>query len=72
MADVIYRSFAPDLEVRSSGDGRTVCGIAVPYGRAQRIDSQLVEQFRRGAFNAQVRSAARIPSPVTTSGWVAR
>ncbi|WP_188193441.1 HK97 family phage prohead protease [Nonomuraea sp. SYSU D8015] len=57
----LYRSFTPDLEVRSGGDGRTIVGIAVPYGKAQRIDSQLVEQFARGAFNNQIRAAHRIP-----------
>lgn len=59
MAD-LFRSFAPDLEIRSEGDGRTIVGIAVPYGVPQRIDRDLVEEFQRGAFNAQIRSAARV------------
>lgn len=57
---MLYRSFPPDLEVRSGGDGRTVHGIAVPWGAAQRIDGTLVEQFARGAFNHQLRAANRI------------
>ncbi|MBB4689821.1 HK97 family phage prohead protease [Amycolatopsis jiangsuensis] len=62
--DVLTRQWMPELEVRSAaqgGDGRTVCGIAVPYGRPQQIDSRLTEQFARGAFNAQLRAAHRIP-----------
>lgn len=56
-----YRAFTPDLEVRTSGDGRTIVGIAVPYGHPQRISARLTEQFRRGAFNHQLRAAFRVP-----------
>jgi HK97 family phage prohead protease len=59
--DIAYRSFDPELEVRSNGDGRTVVGIAVPYGRPQQITHDLREQFARGAFNAAIRAAHRIP-----------
>ncbi len=62
MSDLI-RSFAPQLEIRSTakgGDGRTIEGIAVPYGSPQRIDSTLVEQFARGAFNAQINAPNRV------------
>lgn len=59
--DVAYRSFAPEVEVRSSGDGRTVHGIAVPYGQPQRINATLVEQFARGAFSRQAGAAHRVP-----------
>jgi HK97 family phage prohead protease len=62
--EVVYRSFEPDLEVRSAaqgGDGRTIVGIAVPYGRPQRIDRSLVEQFNQGAFNHQLRASHRVP-----------
>lgn len=59
--DEFYRSFTPELEVRSGGDGRTVSGIAVPYGRPQRIDNQLVEQFAKGAFNRQLSASHRVP-----------
>jgi HK97 family phage prohead protease len=61
-ADII-RSFTPDLQIRSSangGDGRTIEGIAVPYGRAQRIDDTLTEQFARGAFNHQLAAPNRV------------
>ncbi|OXM73082.1 MULTISPECIES: HK97 family phage prohead protease [Amycolatopsis] len=63
-AETFTRQWMPDLEVRSAakgGDGRTVCGIAVPYGRPQPIDSRLTEQFARGAFAAQIRAAHRVP-----------
>ncbi|MDN5929481.1 MAG: HK97 family phage prohead protease [Pseudonocardia sp.] len=62
MVDII-RTFTPDLEIRAAaqgGDGRTVVGIAVPYGRAQRIDPTLVEQFARGAFNHQLNAPHRV------------
>jgi HK97 family phage prohead protease len=55
-----YRSYRPDLEVRSSGDGRTICGIVVPYLAPTRINDALVEQFARGAFNHQLRSPSRV------------
>lgn len=61
MTEVLTRQWMPELEVRSAGDGRTITGIAVPYGRPQYIDSRLTEQFARGAFNAQLRAAHRIP-----------
>ncbi|MGA6164302.1 HK97 family phage prohead protease [Amycolatopsis magusensis] len=61
MAEVLTRQWMPDLEVRSAGDGRTICGIAVPYGSPQPIDSRLTEQFAQGAFNAQLRAAHRVP-----------
>jgi HK97 family phage prohead protease len=57
---VQYRSFSPDLEVRSGGDGRTVYGIAVPYNAPTRIDDSLIEQFARGAFNHQMRAPNRV------------
>lgn len=60
MSETHYRSFRPDLQVRSGGDGRTIMGIAVPYNAPTRIDNQLVEQFARGAFNHQIREASRV------------
>lgn len=57
---VLYRGFAADLEVRSGGDGRTICGIAVPYGVSQRIDSTLTERFAFGAFRHAVRDPSRV------------
>lgn len=57
----LYRSFTPDLEVRSDGDGRTIRGIAVPYGRTIDVPSEGIrERFARGAFNHQLRAANRI------------
>lgn len=61
--EVLYRAYTPDLEVlprARGGDGRTVVGIAVPYGVSQRIDATLVERFARGAFAAQLRASARV------------
>lgn len=57
---MLFRSFAPDLEVASAGDGRTIRGIAVPYGQVQRIDAHLTEEFVRGAFNHQLNALNRI------------
>lgn len=56
----LYRSFVPDLEVRLSGDGRTVYGIAVPWAAPTKIDDELVEQFAPGAFNHQLKDAHRV------------
>jgi HK97 family phage prohead protease len=55
-----YRSFAPDLQVQSSGDGRTIYGIAVPYNAPTRIDGNLIEQFARSAFNHQLNRPQRV------------
>src|SRR5262245_53856753 len=55
-----YRAFRSDLEVRSAGDGRTIYGIAVPYGAPTRINENLVEQFARGAFNHQLNAPNRV------------
>ena len=54
-----YRSYTPDLEVRS-GDKRLLCGIVVPYGKDQRIHDGLTERFERGAFAHQFRAAHRV------------
>jgi HK97 family phage prohead protease len=56
----LFRSYAPDLEVRSGGDGRTICGIVVPYNAPTRIDDRLVEQFARGAFAHQYGKPTRV------------
>jgi HK97 family phage prohead protease len=63
MTDVLVRDFAPELSIRSAakgGDGRTVEGIAVPYGQRQRIDDDLIESFARGCFAHQIRAAHRV------------
>lgn len=57
----LYRSFAPDLEVRSDGEGRTIVGIAVPWGRTIDVPSEGIrERFANGAFNHQLRAANRV------------
>lgn len=61
--EMIYRGFVPDLEIRSTakgGDGRTVDGIAVPYGKPQRINSELTEQFAHGSAAHQVAAWHRV------------
>jgi HK97 family phage prohead protease len=60
MSETMYRAFTPDLEVQKSGDGRTVRGIAVPYGRPQPIDDHLTEEFCRGAFDHQMAAIHRV------------
>jgi HK97 family phage prohead protease len=60
VTETMYRTFRPELEVRSQGDGRTIVGIAVPYGAPTRINERLVEQFAKGAFNHQLRAANRV------------
>lgn len=60
MTDLLYRTVTPDLQVRAKGDGRTIYGIAVPYGVAQRIDARTTEQFARGAFNHQLNAPNRV------------
>jgi HK97 family phage prohead protease len=61
---VQVRGFAhPDLEIlprAKGGDGRTVTGILVPYGKAQEIRPGYREMFRKGAGAAQVRAASRV------------
>jgi HK97 family phage prohead protease len=44
------RSFAAELSLRGDGDGRTVVGVAVPYGQPARIGYRTTETFTRGAF----------------------
>lgn len=56
-----YRTFASELELRRSGDGRTIFGIAVPYKKAMRITDDLAEQFGDKPFPDQVRAFNRIP-----------
>jgi HK97 family phage prohead protease len=60
MSESLFRSFAPDLQVRSGGDGRTIYGIAVPWNAPTRIDDSLVEQFARGAFSHQMAKPSRV------------
>jgi HK97 family phage prohead protease len=59
--DVLYRAFAGEVEIRSAGDGRTVYGAAVPFDLPARIDSNLVEEWDRAAFEHQMRAIHRVP-----------
>lgn len=55
------RSFQSDLEIRSDGDGRTVHGIAVPFGQKTRIierGRRFDESFRYGSFAKTIAEAA--------------
>lgn len=54
------RSYELDLEVRAEGDGRTICGICVPYNVEQRIHAGLTEVFLPGAFDGVTRAAHRV------------
>ena len=54
------RAYETDLEIRSDGDGRTICGICVPYDVEQRINHSLTEVFRRGAFSRVIPNAHRV------------
>jgi uncharacterized protein len=51
-----------DMEIRSTdgGAGRTLAGIAVPWGRAMRIRQDLTEEFVSGAFDRQLKAPNRI------------
>lgn len=54
------RAYDTDLEIRGAGDGRTICGICVPYDVEQRIHPQLTEVFRKGAFANVAPNAHRV------------
>lgn len=63
MTELIQVRALHDVDV--SGDGRTVRGIFVPFDAPVRINQDLVEGFRSGAFDHQVRAiqsrGAKIP-----------
>jgi uncharacterized protein len=44
------------LELRAEGDGRTLIGIAAPYGTVTQL-GQISEQYARGAFADTLRSS---------------
>lgn len=46
----LTRAFAGDLEVRSTGDGRTLAGLAVPYDSPATLNEGFSEVIHRGAF----------------------
>ena len=51
------RALSSDLEIRSSGDGRTVHGIVVPFDSPTQIsdyDGDYQETFKRGAFTRSI------------------
>ena len=60
MTTIETRAFETDLEIRGEGDGRTICGICVPYDVEQRITHNLTEVFRRGAFSRVIPAAHRV------------
>lgn len=64
LLDRVQYRFAADLELRAGGDGRTIVGIAVPYGQVQRIDDNLTEAFdgdqNHGPFDHQLRAMHRV------------
>lgn len=55
-----YRTFRPDLEIRSTGGGRTIVGIAVPWRVPSQITDTLREEFIEGAFDHQLRALQRV------------
>lgn len=68
MSELLYRSYAPQLEVRTGAnqDGRTIYGIAVPWNAPMRITDSLVEEFAPGAFDHQIRAGrGQLGAPVT-------
>lgn len=58
--ELLYRSFTPDLEVRSGAKERIVYGIALPWDVPMQIDDRLTEQWRSGVFNHQVKATFRV------------
>ena len=58
--ELFHGTAIPDLELRSSGDGRTIYGIAVPWNRAQWINDDLSEMFLPNNFDHQLRAANRV------------
>lgn len=57
MPDLLHRP-CPDLEVRTAGDGRTVFGLLVPYGRTTEVDDgfgRYSERIILGAFARTIR-----------------
>lgn len=54
--ELLYRTATDwaDLEIRTEGEEGVVSGIAVPWEKPTRINSELTEVFTRGAFDAQM------------------
>lgn len=58
----MYRTYEPDIEIRSGGDGRTVHGILVPFDTPYFINDDIgYESFDRAAFDHQLRGMYRVP-----------
>ena len=60
--DSLSRAFVADIEVRSSGDGRTIAGIVVPFGRTAVVSdggAPYEEGFEQGAFAKTIREAGK-------------
>ncbi len=56
-------SVVPDLEILTrakGGDGRTVVGIAVPFGKTQRINAGLTERVLTGSADHMLRQPRRL------------
>ena len=60
MSNKEERSYTLDLQIREDGEGRTIFGIAVPYDKEQRVGSEMVEVFRKGAFAEVIKAAHRV------------
>lgn len=63
---VLYRSFSvADLEVRSTSEGRTICGLCVPYNTQTEIadySGPYLESFRSGSFARSIQQrGAKVP-----------
>lgn len=58
--NIEQRAYETELEIRGDGDGRTICGIVVPYDVEQRITPSLTEVFRQGAFSRVIPAAHRV------------
>jgi HK97 family phage prohead protease len=52
--EILTRTFDVELEIRESGDGRTLVGRAVPYGETINLKDGTREQFAPGAFAEQI------------------
>lgn len=60
---ILRHEVAAELEVRSSGDGRTVTGIACPFGKPTQIREfgrSYTESFAYGAFAATIASGRTV------------
>src|SRR5688500_208752 len=59
MTDVLHTHFQADFELRGS-DGRTVTGIAVPFGVPTDISGRYSETFKKGAFAKTIKDRANV------------